>query len=213
VDEHRLLVALALTRAGAGDAQGARGALSRAEGVAASDDGVLRTERLRAQALIHARSGRWRQAAEVATEAAAEAMALGLSYEAALAEVARAQAWIQLEELPRANEALEMALQLAEEVGAPRVVGQARMLACYAAALITEDPDLAPIQEFLDLSEAEEWTIDALMARFYLGKLAARRGDLVAARRYWTQAVESATVTDNRVLADEFQTELSSLGK
>ena len=118
---------------------------------------------------------------------------------------------MRTDDLPRAYAALTRSLSVAERIGADRLVNLNQIMLAYLDALNGSDAALKLLGRKLAHAEAQKWTWDALSGRTLLGKLLARRGDAVGARRELALAKRMAQATANKLVLDDCDRALGDL--
>jgi eukaryotic-like serine/threonine-protein kinase len=210
-EEHRLLVATAQARAGAGQLDRALEALDEAENLGAGADPVLAGERGKIRALILGFRGDW-QGCALASEIAAEQMrAAGLVHEVAVNQHNQGDALLRGGELPRAYATLQASLAAAEEIGSDRLVNLNQMLLAYLDALNGAGHAKKQLGDRIAQAEAQRWTWDVLTGRYLLGKLLGNSGAVDEARRELELTRQMAASMDNRLLVDDCDRALREL--
>lgn len=208
---HRITLSMARTLAAAGKIDAAEAALEDAGKLGAREDPLLALDRAAARTALSASAGRFRDAAEAAVQAAAQAEELGLVYEVASSLSEQAVALVRSGDLSRARAAVASALVAAEEIGAERVLARCHLVLCYLegadgrGALDTQ-------REHVALVESRGWISDALLGRYLLARMATRLGQLDEARHELLLGSRIAASTGNHAYADQFSNELSKLG-
>lgn len=213
-DEHRRLLSTAQAAGAAGEHAVAIDALERAQALfAEGEEPVLALERAKVRGLIHGFSGNWARCAEDSAEAADQARTLGLPHEVAIHLHNQGDALMRTEDLPRAYAILTRSLSVAERIGAERLVNLNQMMLAYLDALNGSEPAKKQLGQRLAQAEAQKWTWDALSGRTLLGKLLAKHGDAVGARRELSLAKRLALATSNKLVIDDCERALSELGR
>jgi len=211
-DEHRRLLATAQAAGAAGEHALALDALDRASQLFPDgEEPVLALERAKVRGLIHGFRGDWARCAEESADAAEQARALGLPHEVAIHLHNQGDALMRVDELPRAYAVLTRSLSVAERIGAERLVNLNQMMLAYLDALNGSDPAQKALGQKLAHAEAQKWTWDALSGRTLLGRLLARRGDAVGARRELSLAKRMAQATANKLVLDDCERALADL--
>jgi serine/threonine protein kinase/tetratricopeptide (TPR) repeat protein len=212
LDEHRRLLARAQALGVAGRYQEALGALQRAAALSEGAEPVLCLERAKVTGLIHGLSGDWARCAAECESAAEQARELGLPHEVAIHLHNQGDALMRIDELPRAYAVLARSLSVAERIGAERMVNLNHILLAYLDALNGAEGAQKLLGQKIAHAEAQKWTWDALSGRTLLGKLLARRGDVVGARRELSLARRMAEATSNQLVVDDCARALDELG-
>ncbi len=211
-DEHRRLLATAQAAGAAGEHELALDALERASRLFPDgEEPVLALERAKVRGLIHGFRGDWARCAVESADAAEQARALGLPHEVAIHLHNQGDALMRVDELPRAYAVLTRSLSVAERIGAERLVNLNQMMLAYLDALNGSDPAQKALGQKLAHAEAQKWTWDALSGRTLLGRLLARRGDAVGARRELSLAKRMAQATANKLVLDDCERALADL--
>ncbi|MBI3200910.1 MAG: protein kinase [Myxococcales bacterium] len=211
-DEHRRLLATAQAAGAAGEHDLALDALDRASRLfPEGGEPVLALERAKVRGLIHGFRGDWARCAEESGDAAEQARALGLPHEVAIHLHNQGDGLMRVDELPRAYAVLTRSLSVAERIGAERLVNLNQMMLAYLDALNGSEPAKKALGQKLAHAEAQKWTWDALSGRTLLGRLLARRGDVVGARRELSQAKRMAQATSNKLVLDDCERALAEL--
>ncbi len=211
-DEHRRLLATAQAAAAAGEYDEALSALDQARGLfAEGEEPVLALERAKVRALIHGFRGDWARCALESGTAAEQARGLGIPHEVAIHLHNQGDGLMRTDDLPRAYAALTRSLSVAERIGADRLVNLNQIMLAYLDALNGSDAALKLLGRKLAHAEAQKWTWDALSGRTLLGKLLARRGDAVGARRELALAKRMAQATANKLVLDDCDRALGDL--
>lgn len=97
--------------------------------------------------------------------------------------------------------------------GGPAARQRRRGGATTLDALNGSEPAKKLLGQRLAQAEAQKWTWDALSGRTLLGKLLAKRGDPVGARRELALAKRLAEATSNKLVIDDCERALGELGR
>jgi hypothetical protein len=154
-------------------------------------------------------AGSLRDAAESAMAAASQAEELGLVYEVASSLCDQAVAFARMGDAARARAAAASALSAAEEAGGERVLLRAHLVQGFLDA--TSASDLGALREHLARQESRGWLGDALLGRYLLARVAARLGDVDAARTELALGSRIATKAGNAVMAELCDREAATL--
>ncbi|GMV14089.1 MAG: protein kinase [Polyangiaceae bacterium] len=213
-EEHRRLLSTAQAAGAAGEHDTALEALSRAQALFPDgEEPVLALERAKVRGLIHGFRGDWARCAEESAQAADQARALGLPHEVAIHLHNQGDGLMRTGDLPRAYAILTRSLSVAERIGADRLVNLDQMMLAYLDALNGSEPAQKLLGQKLAHAEAQKWTWDALSGRTLLGKLLARRGDVIGARRELSLAKRLAEATSNKLVLDDCERALGELAQ
>ncbi len=211
LEQHRLLVGMAQALGGAGDHDRALGYLDQAAALAPEDDIALACERTKVRSLILYFRGDWAEGAKASQKAAELGRAAGLVHEIAVNLHNQGDSLMRLDDLPRAYATLQASLDVAEEIASERLVNLDRLMLAYLDAINGSESAFAILGERLAYAEAQRWTWDVASGRYLLGKLLAQRGDRVGARRELTIARQMGESTDNQLVVQDCDHELSAL--
>lgn len=201
-DLHRGTLAAARTLAAAGKDAAARSALAEATRAARPGDGVASYERAATRTFLELAAGRFRDAADSALVAAAQAEELALTREVAASLADHALAAAFSGDAARAAASAGSAARAAEESGAARVALRCRALDAYLEALSTRRADDAELRAIVAAAESRGWITEALIGRSLLGRALAASGDAAGARSEFELAVRIATSTGNTATAE-----------
>ena len=210
-EQHRVLIATAQARAGAGEHQRAIEALDAAGELGVGDDPVLVCERTKVRAIVLAFSRDFRGSALASAEAADQGRSAGLLYEVAVSLHNEGEALLRDGDLARAYASLQSAAAVAAEIGSQRLSNLSRMLLAYLGAVKGSEHAGRELGERLARAEAKKLTWDTLTGRYLLGKMLAERGDVTAARRELELARKLAQAAGNRLIIDDCDGELVKL--
>ncbi|MBK7585306.1 MAG: protein kinase [Myxococcales bacterium] len=212
-EEHRRLLSTAQAAGAAGEHDKALDALDRARSLfGEGEEPVLAVERAKVRALIHGFRGDWARCAEESAAAADQARGLGLPHEVAIHLHNQGDGLMRIEDFPRAYVVLTRSLSVAERIGAERLVNLNQMMLAYLDALNGSEAAKKLLGQKLAYAEAQKWTWDALSGRTLLGKLLAKAGDVVGARRELSLAKRLAETTANQLVLDDCERALAELG-
>lgn len=213
-EEHRRLLSTAQAAGAAGEHQVALDALTQAEALfAAGDEPVLALERAKVRGLIHGFRGDWARCADESATAADQARELGIPHEVAIHLHNQGDALMRVDDLPRAYAVLMRSASVAERIGAERLVNLNMMMLAYLDALNGSEPAKKVLGMKLAHAESQKWTWDALSGRTLLGRLLAKQGDVIGARRELSLARRLAEATSNQLVIDDCDRALSELSR
>lgn len=210
-DEHRMLIASAQARAGAGQHQQAVESLQRAAQLSVSKDPVLACERAKVGALILGFRRDWEGCA-AASEAAAEmGREAGLTHEVAVNLHNQGDSLLRAGDHPHAYACLQQSAELADSVGADRIHNLNRMMLAYLDALNGLASGERALRDRLDQAHRHNWTWDEITGRYLLGRLLVSKGQQGEGRRQLEQGRELAKATRSQLLLEDCEMELAAL--
>jgi len=172
---------------------------------------VLSLERAKVRGLIHGFRGDWARCATECARAAGQARELGLPHEVAIHLHNQGDALMRTGDLPRAYAVLSDSASRCDQIGAERLSNLNRMMLAYLDALNGSDEARRALGTRLAHAESQKWTWDALSGRTLLGRLLARSGDKVGARRELMLARRLAEATSNQLVIDDCDRTLAEL--
>ncbi|HVU00613.1 MAG TPA: AAA family ATPase [Polyangiaceae bacterium] len=211
-DLQRVTLGMALALAASGEHQTAAAALVDAETLSGIGDALPALERSRVRTELHLQAGRFREAAESAFSAAAQAEELGLLYEVAASLSDQAVALARLGDTARARAAVASALATAEEAAAERIVVRCRLVLGYLEASDRRTRTVDAQRGWVAHAESRGWITDALLGRQFIGRAAQRAGSPADARSELVLASRIAVSTGNQALAELLAAEIAALG-
>jgi len=212
-EQHRRLLATAQAAGAAGEHDRALEALDAAEALVPEGEPVLKLERAKVRGLIHGFRGDWARCAVECARAAEQARETGLLHEVAVHLHNQGDALMRIEELPRAYAVLSGSASVCEQIGAERLLNLNRIMLAYLDALNGSEPARRALGQGLAHAEAQKWTWDALSGRTLLGRLLAKQGDTVGARRELMLARRLAEASSNQLVIDDCDRALAGLSR
>ncbi|MGK4008152.1 protein kinase [Sorangium sp. So ce1036] len=211
LDDERLLLTVAQTRAAMGDIEAALRALDRAEALGDPGDLAAASEREKQRVLVHVFRRDFEAAVKASARAVDIARSAGLRFETAAALHNLGDASRRLGDLPRAHASLTESRELAEESGHERLVAINRAHLAYLDGLSGASGAEELLRELVRYADARAYRTDALEARYLLGALLSHRGMIKEARRELAEVIELAAAYGNELVAGDARAALAGL--
>jgi eukaryotic-like serine/threonine-protein kinase len=211
IDDPRLLLAIAQTRAAGGDAEGALRAIDRAEVLGDANDLAAASEREKQRVLVYMFLRDFEAAVKASARAVDLARSAGLSFETAAALHNLGDSSRRLGDLPRAYASLTESKELADASGHERLVSINRVHLAYLDGLSGVRGADELLRELIRYADARGFRSDSVESRLLLGALLQHRGATAEARREFEQALGMAAAYGNTLIADDARAALATL--
>ena len=210
-EEHKLLLYRSQAHAGLGDRRAALEALGRAETLL-PEDSTAKCVRQKLRALIDYFSRDFQGAVTNAEAAVDMARSLGVPYEVAINLHNLGDFLLRLDDFPRSYSAIRQSIELCEEGGFFRLASQNRMFLAFLDGVNGAADAEEQLRQGIEYAERHDYTWDAVNGRTLLGQFLRRRGRILDARRELEHALTLARDAGNRLLTDDCEAALESLG-
>jgi tetratricopeptide (TPR) repeat protein len=211
IEEHKLLVSLVQTNAATGDHAAAKRHFERAISLV-PDEPTFVCERHKLSALIDYFARDFRAAALHCEQAIDLARELGLQYEVAVNLHNLGDILVHLHDHARAYGAIKQSLALCDELGHDRLASHNRMFLAFLDGLAGDADAERVLLQGIRYAEANEFTWDLLGGRLLHARLVEHRGDMDGARLAFQKLRELARAAGNRLVADDSDAALRSMG-
>lgn len=209
-DQHRVALHWALARAGSGDRIGAVAKLSEAEDLL-PDDRMAALERVSVRSVVDWLTRDFRSAvlhSEMAIDMSRE---MGLTHETMLNLQNLGVALVQLDDIPRATNALRQSLALCEEYAYERRGNYNRMLLAYVEGLRGSGEADKQLAQGIAYAESKDFVWEVVAGGALLAKLLQRQGKPDGARSEYERARVVASRSGHKSAADDCDAALHML--
>jgi eukaryotic-like serine/threonine-protein kinase len=211
IQDSRLLLMVAHSRAATGSKEAAVRAIDQADALGRPDDLQGACERAKLRVLVYVYSRDFRSGVEASRRAVDLARSLGVRYAIAVALHNLGEASRRLGDHPRAYASLSESREIAEAAGHERLVTQDRIHLAYLDGLNGAPGAEKLLREFIRYDDSRSYFTDAMEARYLLGALLKHRGAVEEARRELEEVLRMALGYGNRLVADDAREALDSL--
>ncbi len=211
VDHSRALLAVAIGRAGSGDLPAAIHALDEAERLDRPDDLVAAANREKLRVLAHSYARDYKAAVEASERAIGVARSAGLRYDIAASLHNLGDNCRQLGDFPRAYAALTESKEVAEALGAERLVTLNRIHLAYLDGMSGLPDADKLLRDLIAYAESRGFHGDGREGRYLVGVLLAHQGAKVEARRELENVMAMAQAQRDHATVEESREALAKL--
>jgi serine/threonine protein kinase len=212
VDGHHALLDVARAYAFTGDDPSARSVLERARALPGAEDAELVCQRQATLALLASVRGDWEACRVAAEQAVEQARSAGLRYDVVSNQLLLGEAQLKGGDPAHAFAAYSAALASSEELGFERLALRCRVMLAYLEGMKGSSTALEELAQLTERAEERRWTLDEVLARYWLGKLLLHSGDASSGQRELRSALELADESANQAMVGECRRLLADQG-